>query len=134
MTAVYGSVAMTPEERHCLQRLERHADQLSKLLQIMGGANFVAGRDDEVVGTFYGSVKRGLKDEADVCADKGRGLSKPERIWLLPAVTDAYVALQASSNGPIRREVYQQVVTAHKTVHEALVELKRRVEHEGGYR
>ena len=60
---------MTEGERHCLTRLEWHTDQLSKLLQIMGGANFVAGRDDEVVGTFYGSVKRGLKDEADACAN-----------------------------------------------------------------
>ena len=120
---------MTPDEGHCLQRLEFHANQLSKLLQIMGGANFVAGRDDEVVGTFYGSVKRGLKDEADACVDKTA--SKPVAIWLQPAVTDGYVALQASSKGRIGREVYQQVVTAHKTVHDALIDLQRRLEHEG---
>ena len=122
---------VAPDERHCLQRLEWRADHLSKLLQIMGGANFVAGRDDEVVGTFYGSVKRGLKDEADACEAKGAASSKPVAIWLRPAVTDAYVTLQASSSGPIGRQMYREVVKAQGVIHDGFVELKRRSEHEG---
>ena len=122
---------MTTDERHCLDRLEWHADQLNKLLQVLGGANCRPGRDDEVVGTFYGAVKRGLKDEADACAAKGAASSKPVAIWLRPTVTDAYVALQASSNGPIGQEVYQDVVKAYQTIDAARFELQRRLDHAG---
>ena len=122
---------MTPDEQHCLDRLAWHADQLSKLLQVLGGANFVAGRDDEVVADFYGTVKVGLKQEADRCHAQGSALSKAEAIWLNTTVYNAYTALQASATGPVERELYGQVVKAHQTIHAALVELKRRVDHTG---
>lgn len=124
-------IVVTPDEQHCLKRLEWHADQLSKLLQVLGGANFVAGRDDEVVATFYGAVKTGLKEEADTCGAQGAALSKAEAIWLQPIVYNAYTALQASATGPVERELYGEVVKAHQTIHAALVELKWRVDHTG---
>ena len=117
------------DEQHCLERLEWHADQLSKLLQVLGGANFVAGRDDEVVTTFYGAVKVGLKEEADACHAQGAALSKAEAIWLNTTVYNAYTALQASATGPVEREMYGEVVKAHQTIHRALVELRRRLDH-----
>lgn len=122
---------MTLDERHCLERLAWHADQLSKLLQVLGGSNFVAGRDDDVVATFYGAVKTGLKEEADTCGAQGAALSKAEALWLQPIVYNAYTALQASATGPIGRESYGEVVKAHRTIHAALVELKRRANHTG---
>ena len=120
---------VAPDERHCLKRLEWHVDQLGKLLQVLGGANFVAGRDDEVVATFYGAVKKGLKEEADTCGAQGAALSKAEVILLQPVVYNAYTALQASTTAPVERELYGEVVKAHQTIHTALVELKRRVDH-----
>ena len=119
------------DEQHCLERLEWHADQLSKLLQVLGGSNFVAGRDDEVVATFYGAVKVGLKQEADRCGAQGATLSKAEAIWLNTTVYSAYTALQASATGPIGREMYQEVVKAHQIVHRVLVEMRRRLDHLG---
>ena len=49
---------MTPDEQHCLERLEWHADRLSNLLQLLGGATFVSGRNaegDEMGRIVYGS-------------------------------------------------------------------------------
>ena len=120
---------MTPDERHCLERLEWHANELSKLLQVLGGAHFVAGRDDAVVATFYGTVKRGLKDDADACHAQGPALSKAEAIWLQTTVYSAYTALQASSTGPVGPDTYRGAVKAHQIVHTALVELRRRLAH-----
>jgi len=123
---------MTPAERHCLQRLERHADQLSKLLQLLGGSRYVAGRDDEVIQGLHGTVKADLRKQSDECEAQGPALSKPAAIWLQPAVYDAFTALQASSAGPVERGRYDDVVKAHRTIDKTLLELNRRLDHEGG--
>ena len=110
---------MTPDEQHCLERLEWHADRLSKLLQFLGGATFVSGRDDDVAREFYRSIRSSLKDEYDVGESKGSTLSQP-------ALSEAITALVASSNGPIGRDLFEGVLNAHNTLHEARLELKRR--------
>ena len=125
---------MTPDEQHCLECLEWHTDRLSKLLQLLGGAKFVAGRDDDVLRDYYREIKRDLKDEYEAGEAKGSTLSKPERVWLQPPLSDAYTALVASSNRRIGRDLFEGVLKAHGKVHDGLVELKQRLHHAGSHR
>ena len=123
---------MTPDEQHCVERLRWHEDRLSKLLQILGGATFVARRDDDMFRGFYREIKRDLKDEYAAGEAKGVALSKPERVWLQPPLSEAHTALVASPNGrPIGRQLLDGVLEAHGKVHDGLVELKRRLDHAG---
>ena len=75
---------MTPDEQHGVGRLEWHEDRLSKLLQLLGGAKFVVGRDDDVLRGFYREIKRDLKDEYEAGKTKAAALLQPERVWLQP--------------------------------------------------
>ena len=77
---------MTPDEQHCIERLEWHQDRLSKLLQLLGGAKFVPGRDDDVTRGFCGEIKRGLKDEYEEGAAEGVALSTPEFGYTRPSL------------------------------------------------
>ena len=122
---------MTPDEQYCVERLRWHEDRLSKLLQILGVATFVARRDDDMFRGFYREIKRDLKDEYAAGAAKGVALSQPERVWLQPPLSEAHTALVASPNGRIGRQLLDGVLEAHGKVHDGLVELKRRLEHEG---
>ncbi len=87
---------MTPDERHCVECLRWHEDRLSKLLQILGGAKFVARRDDDMFRGFYREIKRDLKDECAAGAAKGVAQSQPERVWLQQPLSEAHTALVAS--------------------------------------
>ena len=122
---------MTPDEQHCLERLGWHTDRLSKLLQFLGGATFVSGRDDDVAREFYRSIRSALRDEYAAGESKGSALSQPERVHMQPALSEAITALVASSNGPIGRDLFEGVLNAHNTLYEAQLELKRLLDHVG---
>ena len=88
---------MTPDERPCVECLRWHEDRLSKLLQILGGAKFVARRDDDMFRGFYREIKRDLKDECAAGTAKGVAQSQPERVWLQQPLSEAHTARVASA-------------------------------------
>ena len=119
---------MPNDEQHCRDRLEWHADRLSKLLQLLGGRRFVSGRDDEMVQEPNRSIRAAVRVDYERNEQKW-SVRKPEQAHVQLALSDAITALQRSPSDPVGPELFDAVVKAHTAITEQLTALKRRIEH-----
>jgi hypothetical protein len=55
---------MTPDEQHCVERLEWHEDRLSKLLQLPGSDSY-CGHPSVRLGTYSDKRERGVQKHRD---------------------------------------------------------------------